>query len=110
MTPLASTTVTVIHDADARDGDVGAGGDDGARPGDGDRRPGDADGDGDVLLVHQRDLHGTGGGDVGPVRRWTGRGRGRDGVPADAAERVGTFAFQATYSGDGTYDRFDRRV
>ena len=61
-----------------------------------------ADGDGDVLVVHERDLHGTGGGDVGPVHA------GGSGV-ADATAftqtpvLAGSFAFQATYSGDGTY-------
>ena len=85
MTPIASTTVTVIHDAahatvtsvpagtTVHDQATVTGG------------AGDADGDGDVLVVHQRDLHGTGGGDVGSRSRWCGRGRGRDGVPADAA-------------------------
>ena len=38
VTLVASSTVTVIHDAAHDDGDVGAGGDDGARPGDGDGR------------------------------------------------------------------------
>ena len=106
--PLTVTTVASTHgDGDprrrARDGDVGAGGDDGARPGDGDRAPsGDADGDGDVLVVHQRHLHRTGGGDVGAVHAdaavW------RTATTFTQTPNVsGSFAFQATYSGDGTY-------
>ena len=91
MTTVASTTVTVIHDAahatvtsvpagtTVHDQATVTGG------------AGDADGDGDVLVVHQRDLCGTGGGDVGSVRRWRVGCRGRDDVPADAADRVGDF-------------------
>ena len=60
-----------------------------------------ADGDGDVLVVHQRHLHGTRVGDVEPVHPG-GRGRGRHDVPADAA-CAGSFVFQAIYSGNGTY-------
>ena len=103
VTKVASSTVTVIHDAAHGDGDVGAGGDDGARPGHGDRWPGHADGDGDVLVVHQRHLRGAArGGDVEPVharRPGVADATGFSQTPVTG----GTFAFQATYSGDATY-------
>ena len=69
VTTIASTTATVIHDAaHATVTSVPAGTtvhDQATVTG---QPSGDADGDGDVLVVHQRRLHGTGGGDVGPVR------------------------------------------
>ena len=88
FTKLVSTTATVIHNAAARDGDVGAGGHDGARPGDGDGpgRLADADGDGGILVVHQRHLFGPGHCDVVPVHA-VGRCRGRHDVHADAQRR-----------------------
>ena len=109
MTPLASTTVTVIHDADACDGDVGAGGDDGARPGDGDRRrlPTPT---GTVTFSWF-----TNGTCTAPAAATSGpfplAGGVVDATTFPQTPTVsGSFAFQATYSGDGTYDRFDRRV
>ena len=108
VTTIASDTATVIHDAThATVSSVAAGTtvhDQATVTGE----LGDADGDGDVRLVHQRHLHGTGGGHVGPV-------------PLDAAgvadatgsrrRRVsGSFAFQASYSGDGTYAAVDGAV
>ena len=102
MTPVASTTVTVIHNAGhatvtsvpagttVHDQATVTGG------------LGDADGDGDVRLVHQRHLHRAGGGDVEPVHAGAAGSRTGD-VHADAADASGSFAFQATYSGDATY-------
>ena len=66
-------------------------------------RSGDADGDGDVPLVHQRHLRGGAHCDVDPFTLDAA------GV-VDATEfpqtpsTGGSFAFQATYSGDGTYE------
>ena len=46
---------------------------------------------------------GTGGGDVVPVHARRGGVADGDDVHADARCASGAFAFQATYSGDGTY-------
>ena len=62
---------------------------------------GHADGDGDVLLVHQRHLHRTGGATSGP---FTLDAAGvADATAFPQTPRSGSFAFQASYSGDGTY-------
>ena len=102
MTTVASNTVTVIHDAaHATVTSVPAGTtvhDQATVTG----ASGDADGDGDVLVVHQRHLHRD------PRRRRRARSRSRGGVAdgttfAQTPNVSGSFAFQATYSGDGTY-------
>ena len=104
MTPVASNTVTVIHDAThATVTSVPAGTtvhDQATVTG---SRPADADGDGDVLVVHQRHLHRH------PRRRRRARSPLDASGVADATtfpqtpDLSGSFAFQATYSGDGTY-------
>ena len=108
--PLTVTTLASTHgDRDprrrARDGDVGAGGDDGARPGHGDGagRPAGADRDGDVPVVHQRAF--CTGIPAATSSPFTLDGSGvADGTTfTQTPNTVGTFAFQATYSGDGTY-------
>ena len=103
MTRVASTTATVIHDAaHATVTSVPAGTtvhDQATVTG----RPAcDADRHGDVLVVHQRHLHRAAGGDVGPVHA---RQRGVVDATAFALTPnvAGSFAFQATYSGDNTY-------
>ena len=91
MTTIASSTATVIHDvAHAPVSSVAAGtmvhdqatvtGQVGLRH---------ADGDGDVLLVHQRHLHGTGGGHFEPVALDAAGVADAHRVPADAAHRWG---------------------
>ena len=84
----ASSTVTVIHDAAHQVvTSVPAGTtvhDQATVTG----ASGDADGDGDVLVVHQRHLHRTRGGHVERRSPRRIRDRGRHRVPADA-ERVG---------------------
>ena len=106
---VASSTVTVIHDAAHGDGDVGAGGDGGARPGHGDRCAGDADGDGEVRWFTNGTCEGE------PIVTSSPFTLAAGGV-VDATEfpqtptTGGMFAFQAAYSGDDTYDGLDRRV
>ena len=102
VTQVASTTVTVIHDANARDGDVGAGGDDGARPGDRDRRR-SATPTGTVTFSWF-----TNGTCTAPAAAtssaFTLAGGVADGTTFTQTPSVsGRFAFRATYSGDGTY-------
>ena len=64
---------------------------------------GDADGDGHVLVVRQRHVHRAAPGHVEPVPAERPGGRGRHDVRVHARPS-GDFSFQATYSGDGTYD------
>ena len=102
VTTIASATVTVIHDAaHATVTSVPAGTtvhDQATVTG----ASGDADGDGDVRLVHQRHLHRTPAATSDP---FTLDAAGvADGTTFPQTPDVsGSFAFQASYSGDGTY-------
>ena len=111
VTQVASSTVTVIHDADAAtvtSVPAGTAVHDQATVTGG--RPADADGDGDVLVVHQRHLCCD--------RRWRRRARSRSTPPGWRTRPAFTqtprdrreFAFQATYSGDAHVYRFDGAV
>ena len=60
-------------------------------------------------MVHQRHLHGSRGGDVGPFP--LDASGVADGTTFPQTPNVsGSFAFQATYSGDGTYTGSTGRV
>src|SRR6185436_19784471 len=84
-------------------GDVGACGHHRARPGGGDGCVGDTDGHGDVQVVHQRHLRRC---PVSTSGTFNLNGSGvADGTTFTFTPGVsGSFAFQATYSGDGTYN------
>ena len=69
-----------------------------------------ADGDGDVLVVHQRRPAPATAAATSDPFTLDAAGVADGTAFTQTPDVSGSFAFQATYSGDGTYDRFDGRV